>query len=79
MHSTTSKRKKNDLSLAPQREDHSRIWPLIHTNGVPVRITKNTRICGDCHSAFKFISEFTRRDIIMRDNARFLLFKFRVH
>uniref|UniRef100_A0A803QMV5 DYW domain-containing protein n=1 Tax=Cannabis sativa TaxID=3483 RepID=A0A803QMV5_CANSA len=25
--------------------------------GVPIRITKNLRICGDCHSAIKFISD----------------------
>ncbi|KAI4342739.1 hypothetical protein MLD38_027326 [Melastoma candidum] len=44
-------------------------------HGVPIRIAKNMRICGDCHSAFKFITKLTGRDIIMRDNARFHLFK----
>ncbi|KFK43734.1 hypothetical protein AALP_AA1G165800 [Arabis alpina] len=25
--------------------------------GIPIRITKNLRICGDCHSFFKFVSK----------------------
>ncbi|KAJ8747469.1 hypothetical protein K2173_008766 [Erythroxylum novogranatense] len=39
--------------------------------GIPIRITKNLRICGDCHSAFKFISGIVGREIIVRDNNRF--------
>ncbi|KAK7272818.1 hypothetical protein RIF29_13858 [Crotalaria pallida] len=44
-------------------------------NGVPIRITKNLRICGDCHSAIKFISRIVGREIIVRDNSRFHHFK----
>ncbi|CAJ1977208.1 unnamed protein product [Sphenostylis stenocarpa] len=40
-------------------------------SGVPIRITKNLRICGDCHSAIKFISKIVGREIIVRDNNRF--------
>ncbi|GLT78532.1 hypothetical protein SLA2020_500640 [Shorea laevis] len=43
--------------------------------GVPIRITKNLKICGDCHSAFKFISGIVGREIIVRDNNRFHQFK----
>ncbi|XP_058067681.1 pentatricopeptide repeat-containing protein At4g14850 [Magnolia sinica] len=43
--------------------------------GVPIRITKNLRVCGDCHSAFKFISGIVHREIIVRDNNRFHHFK----
>ncbi|XP_028768033.1 pentatricopeptide repeat-containing protein At4g14850 isoform X2 [Neltuma alba] len=43
--------------------------------GVPIRITKNLRICGDCHSAIKFISRIVGREIIVRDNNRFHCFK----
>ncbi|POO02733.1 DYW domain containing protein [Trema orientale] len=43
--------------------------------GVPIRITKNLRICGDCHSAIKFISGIVGREIIVRDNNRFHRFK----
>ncbi|KAJ0515335.1 putative tetratricopeptide-like helical domain superfamily, DYW domain-containing protein [Helianthus annuus] len=39
--------------------------------GLPIRITKNMRICFDCHAAFKFISGITNREIIVRDNNRF--------
>lgn len=37
----------------------------------PVRVTKNLRICGDCHSAMKLISLCTEREIVIRDNIRF--------
>ncbi|CAB78527.1 hypothetical protein [Arabidopsis thaliana] len=42
---------------------------------VPIRITKNLRICGDCHSFFKFVSGSVKREIIVRDNNRFHRFK----
>lgn len=40
-----------------------------------IRITKNLRICGDCHLAFKLLSEIYRREIMVRDAIRFHLFK----
>eukprot|EP01018_Ginkgo_biloba_P026223 Gb_06185 [translate_table: standard] len=43
--------------------------------GTPLRITKNLRVCGDCHSATKFISKIVRREIILRDTNRFHHFK----
>ncbi|PKU63416.1 pentatricopeptide repeat-containing protein At1g20230 [Dendrobium catenatum] len=43
--------------------------------GTPLRVIKNLRICGDCHVAIKFISEFERREILVRDTNRFHLFK----
>ncbi|KAM1742641.1 hypothetical protein ACFX15_012149 [Malus domestica] len=43
--------------------------------GVPIRITKNLRICGDCHGAIKFISGIVGREIIVRDNNRFHRFR----
>lgn len=43
--------------------------------GIPIRITKNLRVCGDCHRAFKFISGIVRREIIVRDNNRFHHFR----
>ncbi|XP_072993556.1 LOW QUALITY PROTEIN: pentatricopeptide repeat-containing protein At1g06140, mitochondrial-like [Typha latifolia] len=39
--------------------------------GMPLRITKNLRVCGDCHTASKFISLITKRELIMRDSRRF--------
>uniref|UniRef100_A0A803M013 DYW domain-containing protein n=2 Tax=Chenopodium quinoa TaxID=63459 RepID=A0A803M013_CHEQI len=41
----------------------------------PIRITKNLRICGDCHVAIKLISKVTKREIIVRDTNRFHTFK----
>ncbi|XP_073008085.1 putative pentatricopeptide repeat-containing protein At5g09950 [Typha latifolia] len=44
---------------------------LTRTSALPVRIMKNLRICGDCHSAFRYISEIIGRQIILRDSIRF--------
>jgi pentatricopeptide repeat protein len=42
----------------------------------PVRVIKNLRICGDCHTASKFISKvYPQREIIIRDANRFHHFK----
>ncbi|KAK9064130.1 hypothetical protein SSX86_018002 [Deinandra increscens subsp. villosa] len=39
--------------------------------GSTIRIKKNIRVCGDCHSAFKFASLVVEREIILRDTNRF--------
>jgi hypothetical protein len=39
--------------------------------GATIRIMKNIRICGDCHSAFKYISKVYKREIVVRDTNRF--------
>lgn len=43
--------------------------------GTPIRIVKNLRVCGDCHSATKFISKIYNREIVMRDRNRFHHFR----
>ncbi|KAH6558019.1 hypothetical protein KP509_1Z081600 [Ceratopteris richardii] len=49
---------------------------LINTSpGTPLRITKNLRICGDCHAAFRFISDSEGREIFARDSSGFHHFK----
>eukprot|EP01018_Ginkgo_biloba_P031290 Gb_27322 [translate_table: standard] len=49
---------------------------LINTSPrIPIHITKNLRICDDCHSATKFISKIIGRKIIVRDANRFHHFK----
>ncbi|XP_031277307.1 pentatricopeptide repeat-containing protein At4g33990-like [Pistacia vera] len=40
-----------------------------------IRVTKNLRVCNDCHSAFKLISYIYGRKIIVRDANRFHHFK----
>eukprot|EP01018_Ginkgo_biloba_P037424 Gb_17094 [translate_table: standard] len=45
---------------------------LLNTRpGTTIRITKNLRVCVDCHSATKFISKIVKRQIIVRDANRF--------
>eukprot|EP01018_Ginkgo_biloba_P037445 Gb_29869 [translate_table: standard] len=52
------------------------VFGLINTlPGTPIRITKNLRVCGDCHNATKFISKTVKREIIMRDANRFHQFR----
>ncbi|KAL1562291.1 pentatricopeptide repeat-containing protein-like isoform X2 [Salvia divinorum] len=40
-----------------------------------IRIMKNLRVCGDCHSATKLISLIYNRQIVVRDRNRFHHFK----
>ncbi|CAF5024010.1 unnamed protein product, partial [Rotaria sp. Silwood1] len=35
-----------------------------------IQITKNLRVCGDCHAATKLIAKIRQRDIIVRDANR---------
>ncbi|KAJ8899260.1 hypothetical protein K2173_017292 [Erythroxylum novogranatense] len=44
---------------------------LTRNSGLPIRIMKNLRVCGDCHTAFKYISLIVGRQIILRDSVRF--------
>ena len=51
-------------------------YGLIRTPpGTSIRISKNLRICGDCHTATKFITKIFEREIIVRDASRFHHFK----
>lgn len=43
--------------------------------GTTIRVSKNLRVCNDCHTATKFISKIERREIILRDVRRFHHFK----
>ncbi|KAJ7960699.1 Pentatricopeptide repeat-containing protein family [Quillaja saponaria] len=43
--------------------------------GAPIRITKNLRVCGDCHNAITYISMIVEHEIILRDSSRFHHFK----
>ncbi|KAH6759282.1 Pentatricopeptide repeat superfamily protein [Perilla frutescens var. frutescens] len=52
------------------------IFGILNTaEGSPLRVTKNLRICGDCHAVIKFISRFERREIFVRDTNRYHHFK----
>ncbi|KAK6916960.1 E motif [Dillenia turbinata] len=44
-------------------------------SGTTIRVTKNLRVCNDCHLATKYISKIVGREIIVRDVRRFHHFK----
>ncbi|XP_058093710.1 pentatricopeptide repeat-containing protein At1g08070, chloroplastic-like [Magnolia sinica] len=49
---------------------------LLRTSpGATIRISKNLRVCTDCHSATKMISKVYKREIVVRDRNRFHHFK----
>ncbi|WJX49694.1 hypothetical protein P8452_36094 [Trifolium repens] len=51
-------------------------YGLISTvDGTPIQVIKNLRICVDCHTFIKIISNIYNREIIVRDGARFHRFK----
>lgn len=41
------------------------------SSGIPIRIIKNLRVCGDCHTVIKLVSKLEGREIIVRDSNRF--------
>eukprot|EP01018_Ginkgo_biloba_P006882 Gb_03550 [translate_table: standard] len=58
----------NEFILCGHTEKLAIAFGLITTcPEIPIRINKNLRVCGDCHSATKSISKIVRRTIIVRD------------
>ncbi|XXG42084.1 hypothetical protein AAC387_Pa01g2432 [Persea americana] len=48
------------------------VFGLLNTpKGTPIQIMKNLRICGDCHTFMKFVTEVMGREIDIRDGKRF--------
>ncbi|CAF1092933.1 unnamed protein product [Adineta steineri] len=46
-------------------------WNLISTSpGTTIQLTKNLRMCIDCHEVSKLIAQLTQREIIVRDRLR---------
>jgi pentatricopeptide repeat protein len=59
-------------SLGHHSEKLAIAFGLISTPfGMPLRVIKNLRVCGDCHTAIKFISKIEGREIVVRDMKRF--------
>ncbi|KAJ0974498.1 hypothetical protein J5N97_016463 [Dioscorea zingiberensis] len=44
---------------------------LSSSNDKPIFVTKNLRVCGDCHGAIKLITLVSKRVIVVRDASRF--------
>ncbi|EPS66947.1 hypothetical protein M569_07825, partial [Genlisea aurea] len=66
---------KGDL-LAEHSEKLALAYGILTTaQGVPIRITKNLRVCGDCHTAMGYISRIVEHQVIVRDASRFHHFK----
>ncbi|CAM6084194.1 unnamed protein product [Calypogeia fissa] len=65
-----------ELALCSHSEKLAIAYGLMHIpRGKPIRIQKNLRVCSDCHTATKFISKVTGREIVARDAHRFHHFK----
>jgi pentatricopeptide repeat protein len=70
-----SEEEKKEL-LCRHSEKLAMAWAMMNTApGTTIRITKNLRVCGDCHTATKFISKVRKREIIVRDMSRYHHFK----
>lgn len=65
-----------EASVSHHSEKLAIAFGLIKTfPGTPIRISKNLRVCTDCHEATKMISKVYDREIIVRDRTRFHHFK----
>lgn len=65
-----------EFALCHHSEKLAIAFGLTNTSpGTTIRIVKNLRVCGDCHSATKFISKIVARQIVVRDANRFHHFK----
>ncbi|OVA12335.1 Pentatricopeptide repeat [Macleaya cordata] len=61
-----------EAKLQSHSEKLALAFALLNTQpGSTIQIKKNIRICGDCHSAIKFVSKVMEREIIVRDTNRF--------
>lgn len=61
-----------EYSLTTHSEKLAVAFGLLNTSpGTVLRVTKNLRICGDCHTAMKFVSKIYKRAIVVRDVNRF--------
>ncbi|XP_062000604.1 pentatricopeptide repeat-containing protein CRR2, chloroplastic-like [Rosa rugosa] len=74
LHDVSEEEKEHNLTT--HSEKLAIAFGLLNTDpGAVLRVTKNLRICGDCHTATKFISRIYGREIIVRDVNRFHHFK----
>ncbi|XP_052161035.1 pentatricopeptide repeat-containing protein At5g03800 [Oryza glaberrima] len=48
---------------------------LMSGHGETIRVVKNVRMCGDCHSFLEYTSAATGKEILVRDSAGFHIFR----
>lgn len=74
LHDVEDEQKEQDIGYHSERLAVA--FGIIATpRDAPIKVFKNLRICGDCHTTIKFISKITQREIIVRDSNRFHHFK----
>ncbi|KMT10482.1 hypothetical protein BVRB_5g116060 [Beta vulgaris subsp. vulgaris] len=70
LHDTDEEQKEHNLWNHSERL--ALAYALINSpGGSTIRVFKNLRVCGDCHSVFKFVSAAVARDILLKDPYRF--------
>uniref|UniRef100_A0A0D3FFX4 DYW domain-containing protein n=1 Tax=Oryza barthii TaxID=65489 RepID=A0A0D3FFX4_9ORYZ len=70
LHDVEDEQKEQDIGYHSERLAVA--FGIIATpDSAPVKVFKNLRICGDCHTAIKLISRIVQREIIVRDSNRF--------
>ncbi|RAL50921.1 hypothetical protein DM860_005277 [Cuscuta australis] len=70
LHDTDEEQKEQNLWR--HSEKLALAYALITTaEGSKLRIFKNLRVCGDCHSVYKLVSNIVRREIVLKDPYRF--------
>lgn len=74
MHDMDEQEKVKQLSLHSERLAIA-FGLLKSVPGSIIRVVKNLRVCGDCHTVLKLISEIVRREFVVRDATRFHHFK----
>lgn len=65
-----------EVSVSHHSEKLAIAFGLIRTSPeTTIRVSKNLRVCTDCHNAAKLISKVFKREIVLRDRNRFHHFK----
>ncbi|XP_028070187.1 LOW QUALITY PROTEIN: pentatricopeptide repeat-containing protein At3g22690-like [Camellia sinensis] len=68
--------REKEFLLSRHSEKRAMAFGLLRTSqGTPIRVVKNLRMCSDCHSFAKLVSEIYSREIVVRDNNRFHIFQ----
>ncbi|KAK1319957.1 Pentatricopeptide repeat-containing protein [Acorus calamus] len=71
-----AKEDEKEASVSHHSEKLAIAFGLIQSSpGATIRVSKNLRVCTDCHSATKLISKVYEREIVVRDRNRFHHFK----
>ena len=70
LHDVEEEQKRDMLSGHSERL--AIVFAIMRTQpGTAIRVTKNLRVCIDCHAATKVISKVVGREIVVRDLSRF--------